>query len=600
MPPLPPPPPRARFVTRWCTAALLVLSAAACGGADTTPTPVTPTPVTPVVPVAAALVVVDGDKQSGDVRTALPTALTVRATTSAGVAVSGASVTFEVIGGVATLSASKVPTGSDGIATTSVTLGAQAGSVAVKASLDGTSVSQSFSATVRAPEPDSTLAPTVYNPDWTDASHGNAASPDYTVVFPQAAVNTIEIMLTSVQWASIRANLKSLYGFDFGSRAGMGGGTFPDDDPDYVAAQLRYNGKAWKKVGFRLKGNSTLASAWGEGNYKLPFRLNMDKYEDAYPAIKNQRFFGFTELSFSPGARDASLIREKVAADVFRLAGVPAARTAFYRVFIDFGTGLRYCGVYTGVEVIDDTMVKDQFGETKGNVYKPESRFQTFLAADFEKKNNKSSDWADVQATITALNDPLRTSDAAKWRANLEAVFNVDHFLHWLAVNNAIVNWDSYGGMAHNHYLYNHSSKHLLWIPWDHNEALSGSPGLTGTTTGGGAGGPGAPAGRNGLSLSMNEVNATWPLIRYLIDDPVYLALYKAHLKQFTADVLSQSSLTAMLDRYTALVSPYAIGANGEQTGATWLASPAAFTAALPALKTHIQNRVTLVRSYVP
>ncbi|MES2340275.1 MAG: CotH kinase family protein, partial [Pseudomonadota bacterium] len=45
---------------------------------------------------------------------------------------------------------------------------------------------------------------------------------------------------------------------------------------------------------------------------------------------------------------------------ILRMAGVPAAQTAFYRVFIDFGAGLKYCGVYTMVEVIDDTMVKDQ------------------------------------------------------------------------------------------------------------------------------------------------------------------------------------------------------------------------------------------------
>ena len=36
-------------------------------------------------------------------------------------------------------------------------------------------------------------------------------------------------------------------------------------------------------------------------------------------------------------------------------------------------------------------MVKDQFGEDKGNIYKPESRFQSFLSTEFEKKNNKTT-----------------------------------------------------------------------------------------------------------------------------------------------------------------------------------------------------------------
>src|SRR3712207_7571114 len=52
--------------------------------------------------------------------------------------------------------------------------------------------------------------------------------------------------------------------------------------------------------------------------------------------------------------------REKLMADVLRDAGIPAARTAFYRVFIDFGSGLRYCGVYTAVEVVENTMIQTQ------------------------------------------------------------------------------------------------------------------------------------------------------------------------------------------------------------------------------------------------
>lgn len=542
-------------------------------------------------PDPAVLTAIAGNEQSGDPGTELPAALSVRATTNSGTPVAGSSVLFEVTNGSATVSPATSSTDSAGIASTLLHLGALGGTIQVRASLPGTPLSATFSATARNPEPDSTLAANIYNPDWTDASHGKV-TPAYATVFPQDAVNKVEILLTSAQWAGIRANMKALYGFDFGGRT-QGGGQFPEDDPEYVAVMLRYNGKVWKKAGFRLKGNSTLSTAWGQGNYKLPFRIKLNEFEGTYPAIKNQRFYGFKELSFSPGRSDPSLIREKSAADIFRMAGVPAARTAFYRVYIDFGSGLKYCGVYTGVEVIDDTMVKDQFGEDKGNIYKPESRFQAFVAAEFEKKNNKAAaDFGDVQAAIAALQSPLRTSNAAQWRTNLEAVFNVDHFLKWLAVDNGIVNWDSYGAIAHNYYLYNHSTRKLLWIPWDHNESMTGSPGIVGTTGGGQS--------RTGLSLSMNEVSAGWPLIRYLIDDPVYVAQYKAHLKRLNNDVLSQPGILAMLDRYHALISPFVVGPNGEQVGYTYLANAAAFTNALPSLKAHVQNRVALISTYVP
>jgi len=34
-------------------------------------------------------------------------------------------------------------------------------------------------------------------------------------------------------------------------------------------------------------------------SHKYPFRLNFDKFEDDYPEIDNQRFYGFDELIFN-------------------------------------------------------------------------------------------------------------------------------------------------------------------------------------------------------------------------------------------------------------------------------------------------------------
>lgn len=430
---------------------------------------------------------------------------------------------------------------------------------------------------------------TGYNNDWTFASHGSAAA-DYSIVFPQDRVERLDITMTLAQWNAIRANMQALFGYDFGARVNGRGG-FPDNETDYIDVTLKFANKTWRNVGFRLKGNSSLAQAWGSGNFKLPLKLNFDKFEDEYPAITDQHFYGFKELSFSPSFRDQSLLREKVTADIFRLAGIPAAQTAFYQVHIDFGAGPEYCGVYTAVEVPEDEMIKQQFGEKKGNIYKPESRLNTFIASEFDKKNNEdAADFSDVQAFIAALNSTLRTTNVAQWRQNLEAVFNMDHYLRYLAVNNTIVNWDSYGSMAHNYYLYNHSSRHLTWIPWDHNEALSGSPGITGTNNGGGG------MNRNGVSLSMNEVSGLWPLLRYVADDEVYLNRYKRYLQEFVDNVFIEEKMYPLLDTYHTLIKPYA---EKEQKNYSYLNSITAFTTALNDLKTHVKNRLSLVLSYV-
>lgn len=417
--------------------------------------------------------------------------------------------------------------------------------------------------------------------DWTDLTHGNNVDPDYETIFPQNQVNTLEIVLGETNWQIIRTNMKNLFGYNFGSIVSPPGG-MPVSEPEYVPVSVKFNGKEWYKVGFRLKGNSTLGTSWRQGIYKLPFRLNFDRFEDVYPQIKNQRLYGFKELSLSPGAKDQSLLREKAGADIFRMAGIPSAQTAFYKVYINFGDGLMYCWVYTMVEVVDDTMIKNQFGHDTGNVYKPESTFSDFVIDEFEKKNNKvESNYDDVVSLINTLNSNLRTQNPAQWRADLEAVFHVDHFIKWLAINSTMENWDTYGRMAHNYYLYNHPVHKLTWIPWDNNEALS-------------------PPGISGLTIGLETVTHDWPLIRFLMDDPVYAQRYQEHMQQFVTDVFTTSRINTMLDDYYNLISPYIIGPLEAETGKySQLLNHNAFIQAQITLKQHVAGRIQVATTYL-
>ena len=424
-------------------------------------------------------------------------------------------------------------------------------------------------------------------PDWTTETH-EKGDPGYAVVFPQDRVNSLEITMTESDWTFIQSDMKVKYDIEFGEGGQAGGGgmgnpSFGPAEPDYVAVSLKFNGKSWYKVGFRLKGNSSLVASWRSGIYKLPFRLNFDRFEDDYPQIKNQRFYGFKELSLSPGANDNSLIREKAGSDIFRMAGIPSSQTAFYKVYINFGSGLAYCGIYTMTEVVDDTMITSQFDETGGNIYKPESTFQVFKATDFEKKNNEDkNDFEDIQTTISTLHSNLRTNHAPQWRTLLEKTFNVDHFLKWLAVNTTMLNWDTYGTMAHNYYLYHHPTHGLTWIPWDNNEAMMNR-------------------GRTVLTLSLSNVSSDWPLIRFLMDDPVYQEKYKIYVREFAEGVFTPQRMNELLTNYHNLISPYVIGPlETEQPRHTHLQSQSAFTSELTILRQHIVNRQLAVDAYLP
>jgi len=78
------------------------------------------------------------------------------------------------------------------------------------------------------------------------------------------------------------------------------------------------------------------------------------------------------------GTMDDSYLREKVAGDIFRDAGVIAPETAFYEVYVDYGEGVQYFGLYPAVEIVDDTLIQTAFSDDSGNVYKPEGSGAAF------------------------------------------------------------------------------------------------------------------------------------------------------------------------------------------------------------------------------
>ncbi|MCE2471784.1 MAG: CotH kinase family protein [Anaerolineae bacterium] len=258
---------------------------------------------------------------------------------------------------------------------------------------------------------------------------------------------------------------------------GRPGGGPRQRNPIWAPVTVEFAGQTWWQVGFRYKGNTALSMSWGINATALPFKLDFDEFEDANPELDNQRFYGFKQLGFGNNFGDPSLQREKVAADVFRAAGVPAAETAFYAVYVDNGNGEGFqpWGFYTAVELPDDTLIETQFADDDGNMYKPSGGGATFAAdsfteESFPKRTNRQSEFADVQALSDVLHAETRLSNPVAWREELEAVFDVERFLRWLATNRFVQKRDTYGTMAKDFYLYADSaSGQLVWIPWDNN-----------------------------------------------------------------------------------------------------------------------------------
>ncbi|MDY6873797.1 MAG: CotH kinase family protein [Chloroflexota bacterium] len=466
---------------------------------------------------------------------------------------------------------------------------------------------------------------------WTEETHGDEVDPNFDVVFPQDKVNRLDLTISAENWDAMLADMTELYG-EFGQGGGMGGGrpgglpgNAPQGDrgepleaerqdgaqpmppanrplnngqpgmggnisdgvenPIWVTATVAFEENTWENVGIRFKGNSSLKSAWSSGNYKLPFKLDFDQFEDDYPEIDDQRFYGFKQLSLASNFNDDSYLREKVTADIFRAFGVPSAQTAFYEVYVDYGEGPVYFGLYTMVEMVEDTVISEQFTSDAGNLYKPDGSGATFAAgsfteASFDKETNQDEDdYSDILAVLDALHADTRLGDPSTWRSGLETVFDVDTFLRWLAVNTVVQNWDTYGLMSHNYFLYTDpETDQVTWIPWDNNHALSG----TGM--------------REALSLGLDEVTDQWPLIRYLMDDPVYRAQYDAYVGAVVETVFVPEEMAQTYQAYHELIGESALAETEE---ATMLRSAADFENSVHSLIQQVNGRYEAVQDYL-
>ena len=456
---------------------------------------------------------------------------------------------------------------------------------------------------------------------WSDETHSKEADPNYEVVFPEDEVNTMTITIDPANWQAMLDDMTANYG-EFGTSSrgsqggggqggpgnrpaapagdgpptadgpgaptgdglgvpGQGGGDFntTSENPIWVAADIEFEGDIWTDVGVRFKGNSSLMNAWSSGSLEMPFKLDFDEFEDENPAIDNQRFYGFKQLSLSNNTNDNTFMHDAVVSDIMAEAGIASAETAYYELFVDYGEGPVSFGLYTMIEVIDDTVIERVFGDDDGNIYEADGTAVSLaegtfdgISTSFQKENNEDeSDWSDIETLYTVLHSDTRQTDPESWKADLEAVFDVDTFLHWLAINTVIVNWDTYGGMTHNFYLYNNpETGQLTWIPWDHNEALTEGK-------------------RSSVTLSMENIGAEWPLISYLLADSEYYDSYVNYVDETINTVFAADEMAASYQEIANLIEPYAT----EEVGAT------AFTQAVQALIDHSYARVAAAESFL-
>ena len=244
-----------------------------------------------------------------------------------------------------------------------------------------------------------------------------------------------------------------------------------------VHATFTAGGKSYPNVGLRYKGNASYMAS--QGKLKRSMKVEMDHFDE-----NAANFHGQRKLNLNSGVMDPTKGREALAFAAYRAAGVPAPRTAYAEVTLTVPGKYdnEYLGLFTVIEQIDKTFLKDRFGNGKGLLMKPERlRGIEYLGdnwdaykARYAPKHDPTPAEAKRVIDFTKLVSQSTDEDFAK---QIGSYLDVDEFLRFLAATAMLSNLDSVLTMGHNFYIYlNPMTNKLVFLPWDMDLSLAGFP----------------------------------------------------------------------------------------------------------------------------
>jgi len=217
----------------------------------------------------------------------------------------------------------------------------------------------------------------------------------------------------------------------------------------YVKATLKEGDKVYADVGLHLKG---AAGSFRGIDDKPGLTLNMDKF------VEDQKFHGMDKFHLANSVQDPSYVSELICGELYRAAGVPAARVTHAVVTIN---GKRK-GLYYLKEGYDREFLKRAFKGNKGNFY--DGGFLRDVDQPLQLLSTKS----DVKdhADLKALTKAAREGDVKQRFAKLEKVLDMDRFITYLALQSITWDWDGYPMNRNNYRIYHDPERDkLIFLP---------------------------------------------------------------------------------------------------------------------------------------
>ena len=352
------------------------------------------------------------------------------------------------------------------------------------------------------------------------ASREDAEAKEYPYLdnlFAEGVVNEINIEISEEDWADLVEN--------------------PLEET-YYAVDVTINGETLSNVALRTKGNNTLTSVASSDSDRYSFKIDFDYFNDG------ENYYGLKKLNLNNNYGDASYMREYISYRIMGEMGIPVPATSYTHITIN---GEEW-GLYLTVEPIDEVFLERTFGDSTGDLYKPDGTGADLVYRGDDmseypglvlKTNEETSDGSAILALMKALESG----------EGLEDVLDVDEVLRYLAANVALANYDSYlGNTTHNYYLYEQDGRFTI-VPWDYNYSFGGF--------GGGEVDIYEPTNQSmGMGGGMGGSNEK-PLVDTLLSQDVLLAQYESYLAEIAETYFTEAYMSQIVSETAEMIAPY-------------------------------------------
>ena len=135
------------------------------------------------------------------------------------------------------------------------------------------------------------------------------------------------------------------------------------ENEEYTVCTVIIDGEAYKNVGIRAKGNTSLSTVSSMNSNRYSFKIEFDQYDST------KSYYGLDKLSLNNLIQDNTLMKDYLTYRMMGEFGVAAPLCSYTYITVN---GEDW-GLYLAVEGVEDSFLQRNYGADHGELYKPDS-----------------------------------------------------------------------------------------------------------------------------------------------------------------------------------------------------------------------------------